>query len=503
MSRRSLPVPAGDDEPALPGAAETTPEDGPAGCCNTSDMGIRIERPAAGASLVALLLLLSAACGPDPPTPPTAPTPPPTPPGSPVPAEVGAWLDANAHPFEGAHLSLPHDDLEFLRDLVGDARIVAIGENTHGARDFFEMKARILRFLVEEMDFDTFAIEATWPEARRLDHYVRTGEGDSAVLLAGLYFWTWRTESVLEMIEWMRDHNEAGGDLGFHGVDMQYPGMALHLVREYIGSVAPARLDFVTGKLDCLTRFANGPNGRRSGPPYREQPEAYRADCGASLEEARALLVENRERYETAGGADPYAIALQSLRVAYQYHLQAVGEQSRDESMAENTGWLSERIGPEGRMVLWAHNYHVSAQPGAQGFYQREIFGDDMVILGFTHEGGRFTAVGRTVGPSGAVRYTGLDSFALDPPVEGSFEAYLAEAAAPRFVLDLRRPLNDPGSAWLSPPRPSRDIGCCYDPDRPQDFWQDTPLPDWYDAIIHFRSTRPTMVLRTRPPTTW
>lgn len=421
----------------------------------------------------------------------------------PVPPEVSAWLDANAHPLNGSHLSLAHDDLEFLRDLVGDARIVALGENTHGTRDFFEMKARILRFLVEEMGFDTFAIEATWPEGLRLDRYVRTGEGDPASLLAGLYFWTWNTEAVLEMIEWMRDHNEAGGDLGFHGVDMQYPGMALHLVREYLGSVAPARLDFVTGKLDCLTRFANGPNGRRSGPPYREQTDAYRADCGASLEEARALLVENREEYETAGGADPYAIALQSLRVAYQYHLQAVGEQSRDESMAENTGWLSDRIGPEGRIVLWAHNYHVSAQPGAQGFYQREIFGDDMVILGFTHEGGRFTAVGRTVGASGAVRYTGLDSFDLDSPVEGSFEAYFAGAAAPRFVLDLRRPLNAPGSAWLSQPRPSRDIGCCYDPDRPQDFWRDTPLPDWYDAVIHFESTRPTTVLRTSPPTTW
>ena len=424
-------------------------------------------------------------------------------PGVPVPAEVGVWLDANAHPFDGAHLSLPHDDLEFLRDLVGDARIVALGENTHGARDFFEMKARILRFLVEEMDFDTFAIEATWSEALRLDRYVRTGEGDPARLLAGLYFWTWNTESVLEMIEWMRDHNEAGGDLGFHGVDMQAPGMALHLVREYIGSVAPDRLDFVTGELECLTRFANGPTGRFPDTGYDGETDAYRADCGASLEEVRALLVASRESYETAGGADRYAIALRSLRVAYQYHLQAVGEQYRDESMAENTVWLSERIGPEGRMVLWAHNYHVSAQPGAQGFYQRQAFGDDLVILGFSHEGGRFTAIGQTEGPSGTVRYTRRDSFELDPPVEGSFEAYLAGAAAPRFVLDLRRPLNEPGNYWLSERRPFRAIGAVYDPDRPERFWEDTPLSEWYDAIIHFESTRPTAVLPFRPPSTW
>ena len=491
---------------SAPPPGQIVREDGPPGCRNTSDMRTRSERPGLGAPLAALLLLLSPACGRETPTPPTAPgspSSPPAPTAEPTPAEIGAWLDANAHPFEGAHLSLPDDDLEFLRDLVGDARVVALGENTHGARDFFEMKARILRFLVEEMGFDTFAIEATWPEALRLDRYVRTGEGDSAVLLAGLYFWTWRTEAVLEMIEWMRDHNEAGGDLGFHGVDMQSPGMALHLVREYIGLVAPDSLDFVTGKLDCLDRLANGPTGRFPRTRYRDETDAYRAECGASLEEVRALLVENRERYENAGGADGYAIALRSLRVAYQYHLQAVGEQSRDESMAENTVWLSERIGPEGRMVLWAHNYHVSDRPWAQGYYQRQAFGDDMVILGFTHEGGGFTAAGFTEDSSGARLWTGREAFELDPPAEGSFEAYFAEAAAPRFVLDLRRPPNDRGGAWLFEPRPSRDIGCCYDPDRPEDFWRDTPLSEWYDAIIHFESTRPTVVLPRRLPTTW
>ena len=140
------------------------------------------------------------------------------------PDPVPPWLDANVHPFDGSHLSLPHTDLEFFRDIVGEARVVSLGEGTHGTRDFFEMKARILRFLVEEMGFNTFAIEATWPESRRLDHYVRTGEGDPRALLSGLYVWTWNTASVLEMIEWMRAHNEAGGDVGFHGFDMQSPG---------------------------------------------------------------------------------------------------------------------------------------------------------------------------------------------------------------------------------------------------------------------------------------
>jgi len=201
------------------------------------------------------------------PTPPPAPEPDPGP--GPVPPEIAAWVEVNALPFDGAHLSLPHTDIEFLRDLVGDARIVALGENTHGTRDFFEMKARILRFLVEEMGFNTFAIEATWPEARLVDDYVRTGEGDSARLLAGLYFWTWNTESVLEMIEWMRDHNEAGGDVGFHGVDMQYPGLALQNVLDYLGEVDPGSVAVFTSLVDCLQLYANEVGGRFPTDRYR------------------------------------------------------------------------------------------------------------------------------------------------------------------------------------------------------------------------------------------
>ena len=437
-------------------------------------------------------------------TPPTAPSPvapppaepaaPPAPAPPPVPTEAAEWIEANAHPFDGSHLSLPNEGIAFLRDIVGDARVVSLGENTHGARDFFEMKARILRFLVEEMGFNTFAIEATWPESRRLDRYVRTGEGDPAKLLSALYFWTWNTESVLEMIEWMRAHNEAGGDIGFHGFDMQYPGMALHNVREYIREVDPGRTVVVAEQLRCLSIHANDHRGDWPGSRYRDQPDAYRERCGASLDKARELLLANREEYEAAAGGDAFEVALQSLRVAFQYHLQAIGEQQRDESMAENTEWISRRIGPEGRMVLWAHNYHVSTRPDAQGSYLRETFGDDMVVVGFSHEGGRFTAVG--VGGS-----AGRSKFELDALLPDSYEHYLSSASSPRLVLDLRdRDPDAPGTSWLAGERMFRDIGAVYDAEDPEGFWHLAPLAEWFDVIIQFERTRATTVLPFRYP---
>ena len=434
------------------------------------------------------------ACGEEPNAPPLD-EPDPDPPA--VAPEVTTWLDQNAYPFEGSHLSGDAAELEFLRAIVGDARLVSLGENTHGTRDFFEMKARILRFLVEEMDFDAFAIEATWPEANRLDRYVRTGEGDPEVLLSGLYFWTWNTESVLEMIEWMRDHNAAGGDVGFYGVDMQFPGMALHTVLEYVDTVDPDRLAEFGDLVSCLNERANGPDGRFPSPRYADLSSSERAACGASLESARQLLLDRQVDYVASSGESPFSLALQSMRVAIQYHEANHTGQTRDESMAENTIWVTDQLGPESRVVLWAHNFHVSDVPGAQGSFLRPHFGDDMVIFGFTHLAGTFTGV-RQVG----TQFVGLTTMMLGGIRLQSYEWFLGAATSPRFILDLRDvDASVVGADWLAASRSSRFIGCCYDPDRPTAYWGETTLRTAFDVIIHYDQTGATTVLPFQYPT--
>lgn len=448
-----------------------------------------------GLFLVALVL---AACG-ESGGPPTTAGSVSTRPTTEVSVAVTHWINTNAHPLEGSHLSLPHHDLEPLREIVGDAHIVALGEGTHGTRDFFEMKARILRFLVEEMDFNTFAIEATWPESRRLDHYVRTGEGDPRKLLSGLYFWTWNTESVLEMIEWMRDHNEAGGDVGFHGFDIQYPGLALHNLIEYIRTVDPEGVEEMAEKVHCLAIFANDHRGEF--PMGGSEGSIYAGACEVSLREARELLLAKRAQYEAISGKDDFEVALQSLRVATQFLLRNSRVQTRDEFMAENTEWISRRIGPEGRMVLWAHNGHIANDPvytgsGSQGFHLRKTFGDDLVTVAFSHESGRFTANHRR-----GDEYLGLDQSNLTPVRRGSWEHFFSTATAPRFVLDLRT--SGPGPEWLYNTRSLRSIGAIYDLDYPSEYWRDIRLAGFFDVIIHFESTRATTVLPFLYPDSW
>jgi erythromycin esterase-like protein len=150
------------------------------------------------------------------------------------------WIRRAAIPLTNTEAGRDRADLKPLRKFIGDARIVALGEATHGTREFFQLKHRLLEFLATEMGFTIFSIEANMPEAYRLNEYVLHGTGDPAELLRGLYFWTWNTEEVLDMIRWMREFNASGkGRVQFTGFDMQTPAVALEVVRDFVSRHDP------------------------------------------------------------------------------------------------------------------------------------------------------------------------------------------------------------------------------------------------------------------------
>jgi erythromycin esterase-like protein len=122
-----------------------------------------------------------------------------------------------------------------LKKMIGNARIVSLGEATHGSREFFQLKHRMLEYLATEMGFTIFSIEANMPEAYRLNDYVLNGTGDPAKLIKGMYFWTWNTQEVLDMVMWMRQFNKSGkGKVQFTGFDMQTPNVAADIVRDFV-----------------------------------------------------------------------------------------------------------------------------------------------------------------------------------------------------------------------------------------------------------------------------
>lgn len=160
--------------------------------------------------------------------------------GATLTVEQAAWLKANAHELSTVKAGSGFEDLEPFRAMVGDARIVGLGEGTHGTKEYFQAKHRLLEFLVEEMGFSIFSIEANMPESYALNDYVLGKYGDVNALIGGMYFWTWNTEEVREMVEWMRAFNArekakgSGRSVQFTGNDMQTGTVALRIAREFL-----------------------------------------------------------------------------------------------------------------------------------------------------------------------------------------------------------------------------------------------------------------------------
>ncbi len=177
--------------------------------------------------------------------PPARPQTPPAPQAAPAPSKaedpsVEQWIRANAIPLTTVEAGHGFADMQPLKKIIGNARIVALGEATHGSREFFQMKHRMVEFLASQMGFTIFSIEANMPEAYRLNDFVLNGNGDPAELLKGMYFWTWDTHEVLDMILWMREFNKSGkGRVEFTGFDMQTPTVAAQIVRDFAAQHDP------------------------------------------------------------------------------------------------------------------------------------------------------------------------------------------------------------------------------------------------------------------------
>lgn len=425
----------------------------------------------------------------------------PTPPGSDT-AGLGAYADSvadylrgNVHTFETAQPRQDRSDLAFLGDLVGEARVVSLGEGTHGSRNHFQIKHRILDYLVEEKGFRLFAMEATWPEMNRIDDWVRGGEGNPRALLAGQYFWTWRTQSVLDLLLWAREHNlgrPSDEQVGVLGFDMQHPGMAIWNVERFLARIDPDLAASASEGLDCFARFANDYLGARPPGDYGAQSAATRDACRASIDSVRQTLIDNADAWREQTSPKDYAIAEHSARLLQMNEHYERDPSVRDRYMAENVEWILEQAGDDSRIVLWSHNFHAGYLSGSMGSFLRDRFGSRQVVLGFEFYQGTFTAV--TQNRSGG--YNDLATQVAPPGGPATYGWHFEQAGLPRFVLDLREvDLTDPGQRWLPGPLQLWAIGCCYRSYSPDSHRVYYDLVGLYDAIIYTSRSSPTVVL--------
>lgn len=413
----------------------------------------------------------------------------------PAPEEVVAWIRQNAIPLTTPEAEKGLDDMEPLKALVGDARLVALGEATHGTREFFQLKHRMLEFLVEKLGFRAFGIEASFGDCLPLTEYVRTGKGDPKAALANQGFWTWDTEEVLALVKWMRSYNEDRTHkekLSFWGFDMQSPASSTQALLAYFTKVDKAFVKAVGPALEPL-------DDDFAAQQLRATPGSVTAELRDAVKKIASRLDAKRSEYELKTATRDLQIARIHARILFDFLLSVAGEyDARDRSMAEVAAALLDLEGPDSRMVLWAHNGHISelrnAGLASMGSHLEKRFGAGYFSFGFAFDEGSFQAV-----DVGAGR-RGLTTFSVPSAPPGSLDHTLARAGVPLFALSLRpasgsssRPASGsssrpapkgPVSDWLSAGSVTRSIGSVYDERQPDRYLVEEVLPEHYDALL-------------------
>ncbi|MFI9595949.1 erythromycin esterase family protein [Nonomuraea sp. NPDC052265] len=369
------------------------------------------------------------------------------------------WLRGHAVPLTHLDPEAPLDDLEPLRDLVGDARVVAVGENSHFITEFSLMRRRVLRFLAERCGFTVLAFEYGFSEGFPLDAWAQ-GEGTDDELATRLG--TAIPVGVDEPLRWMRRHNASAAEpVRFAGIDIPAAGgsllPALAPVADYLRRVDPETLPVIQEAMRIAGSFA-GASAASAAPAWTRLAAAEQDALSAIL---MRLLMRFRAvelLYLSRADRPSYDLALRRLEAAcsadYGFRAMAglyagtgltADTSARDVYMAGSVLWHLERSGPEARIVLAAHNAHIQKTPVSfdgrltglpMGQHLHDRLGDDYVALALTSPAGH-TADMR---PDENARFGfAIDNTALQPPEPGSVEAAFAEAGLGLSIADLRR----------------------------------------------------------------
>ncbi|MEV7189776.1 erythromycin esterase family protein [Kitasatospora sp. NPDC093102] len=390
-------------------------------------------------------------------------------------------LESVAQPLRTTEPGGRTTDLRALGSMIGDAKVVGLGEATHGSHEFFAMKQRLFRYLVEEKGFSTFALETGWSSGLQIDEYVQGGPGDARQIVKdALGGSPWDREEFADLIAWMRAHNlsHPQNPVHFMGDDLGLPRLGDRMFERVTSYVRGARPD-VLPQLDGL--YA-GLRPFDDAFAYLRKPLAERRDSAAKAQQALDLVTASG----TGGSGDEaHAWAVQHARnIAETFAFAALdiadpasvsaSEQLRDRAMADNTAWWQRRTG--GKVLLSAHNGHTGyvatdtfMYPKPQGSQLRDTYGRDYVAIGFTFDSGSFltndailTDGWKTVTVPAAT--PDMNEYTLDQVRYRDYYVDLRTAPrAARDWLDVTRPTYDAGSVYVSDPMPQLAIGRAYD----------------------------------------
>ncbi len=409
---------------------------------------------------------------------------------------------------EAIPLTGSRHDYDALMAQVGDARIVLLGEASHGTHEFYRERARITKRLVREHGFTAVAIEGDWPDAYRVHRYLRGASADHTAEEALRGFrrfptWMWRNADVVDLVGWLRTHNEArhatARKVGFYGLDLYSLGSSMEAVVAYLRERDPQAAARARERYACLQPYAAD-----SADYGRALLSGVGEPCRRAVIEQ---LVELRRRVgeyllaDGMGAEDESFFAERNAEIvvdAEEYYRGVFGDRAgtwnlRDRHMADTLDTLLahlDRHGGRARVVVWAHNSHVGDARATDmaargeltiGQLLRERHGSDVVSVGFTTHSGTVTAAADWGAPA--------ERKHVRRALDDSYEALLHGSRLPAFLL-CPLPAGASGRV-LAEPRLERAIGVVYRPqtERASHYFA-ARLASQFDALVHIDRTR-------------
>jgi putative phosphoribosyl transferase len=396
-------------------------------------------------------------------------------------------------------------------DRYAEARVVLLGEASHGTSEFYRARAAITRRLIETHGFDAVAVEADWPDAAAIDRHVRLKPHQAATGPSFSRFptWMWRNTDVETFVRWMHKHNAArpsADRAAFYGLDLYNMRASMAAVLDYLDKVDPNAAMEARERYACLT-------------PWNAQPAAYGraalsqgyAICEAPIVGILVDLVRRAADY-AANDGETFFDAAQNARLVADaeryYRVMYYGAHEswnlRDRHMFDTLERILAERGPKSKVVVWAHNSHIGdaryTEMGAArgelniGQLCRERFGEAAALIGFGTHRGSVLAASDWDGPA--------EVKAVRPSRSDSFEALLHDAGVARYLLDLRQGHNEGLRDDLRTPRLERYIGVIYRPETElMSHYAHASLSDQYDGFVWFDQTRAVTPLTAQAPT--
>lgn len=427
--------------------------------------------------------------------------------------EAAARRPAEPRTFDAPEPSLPRmiaeaaeplptlEDPAFgaLFDRFADARVVLLGEASHGTSEFYRARAAITRRLIAAHGFTIVAVEADWPDAAAVDRHVRRGWSPPAVEAPFHRFptWMWRNTEVDDFTEWLRDWNLGQPDdqqTGFYGLDLYNLSGSISAVLGYLDKVDPEAAEVARERYGCLTPWAGAPQtyGRMA------LTTGY-AKCEAGVVRMLADMLSKRLDY-AAGDGDRFLDATANARLvrnaeAYyraMYYGAAESWNLRDTHMFETLCAVLEARGPNAKAVVWAHNSHIGDASKTEmgqvreelniGQLCRERFGEQAALIGFGTHCGTVACATDWDGPMEIKR--------INPSRPDSYERLAHDSGVGRFLLDLRGGVHPRLRERLIGPKLERFIGVIYRPDTERwSHYSGCSLPQQFDAWVWFDQT--------------